>query len=264
MNKFILDTNLFVLSHKEANDFYSVLTNREVPCICITDTNGILPSFLQYIEEDNILHVSFDDVEVWEQVFPHFYPIDNRVAKIIAQFIVDIENTPLVITCPGGVSRSAGIAAGIFDFLDNIEQCTKTVKTFPAYNKSCAKYIKDALGEIIEERTEGIYRYILSNPLFGKISEVREKKHPFTGISYIEVDTHTGKVAINYPRYLPGGWSWPYGHYMWQISYAFQECEEIHMGPFSCNLYPLTELNHMINDIEKEYVRRKRNEHDII
>ena len=94
---------------------------------------------------------------------------------------------------------------------------------------------------------------LLSNNLFGKDCVVK-----YMG-DYIEVDTiHTGKVAIGASKYLEGGWSYPYGHYMWQISDVFQEYKEIHRGPFSCKLYPFSEVSRMVSDIEKEYIRREK------
>lgn len=94
---------------------------------------------------------------------------------------------------------------------------------------------------------------LLSNNLFGKDCIVKDMG------DYIEVDTiHAGKVAIGASKYLEGGWSYSYGHYMWQISDTIQEYRGIHRGPFSCNLYPFSEVSHMVNDIEKEYIRREK------
>lgn len=98
-----------------------------------------------------------------------------------------------------------------------------------------------------------IVSILLSNNFFGKDCIVKDMG------DYIEVDTiHAGKVAIGASKYLEGGWSYPYGHYMWQISDVFQEYREIHRGPFSCNLYPFSEVSHMVSDIEKEYIRREK------
>ena len=98
-----------------------------------------------------------------------------------------------------------------------------------------------------------IVSILLSNNLFGKDCIIKDMG------DYIEVDTvHTGKVAIGASKYLEGRWSNLYGHYMWQISHAFQEYKEIHRGPFSCNLYPSSEVSRMVNDIEKEYIRREK------
>ena len=102
-----------------------------------------------------------------------------------------------------------------------------------------------------------IVSILLSNNLFGKDCIVKDMG------DYIEVDTiHTGKVAIGASKYLEGGWSYPYDHYMWQISDVFlatiQEHKEIHRGSFSCNLYPSSEVSYMISDIEKEYIRREK------
>ena len=104
-----------------------------------------------------------------------------------------------------------------------------------------------------------IVSILLSNHLFGKDCIVKDMG------DYIEVDTiHAGKVAIGASKYLEGGQSYPYGHYMWQISDAggcqatIQEYREIHRGPFSCKLYPFSEVSHMISDIEKEYIRREK------
>lgn len=98
-----------------------------------------------------------------------------------------------------------------------------------------------------------IVSILLSNHLFGKDCIVKDMG------DYIEVDTvHTGKVAIGAFKYLEGGWSYPYGHYMWQIGYAFQEYREIHRGPFGCKLYPFSEVSRMVSDIEKEYIRREK------
>lgn len=118
-----------------------------------------------------------------------------------------------------------------------------------------------------------IVSILLSNRLFGKDCIVKDMG------DYIEVDTiHTGKVAIGASKYLEGGWSYPYGHYMWQISDVFQatrsvaggcsatiqEYREIHRGPFSCNLYPSSEVSRMVSDIEKEYNIQKPNQRSII
>ena len=100
---------------------------------------------------------------------------------------------------------------------------------------------------------------LLYNNLFGKDCVVK-----YMG-DYIEVDTiHAGKIAIGASKYLEGGWSYPYGHYMWQISYIFQEYQEIHKRPFSCNLYPSSEVSRMVSDIEKEYIRREKYKCNII
>lgn len=100
---------------------------------------------------------------------------------------------------------------------------------------------------------------LLSNNLFGKDCIVKDMG------DYIEVDTiHAGKVAIGASKYLEGGWSYPYGHYMWQISDIFQEYKEIHRGPFSCNLYPPSEVSHIVGDIEKEYIRREKYKYNIM
>lgn len=104
-----------------------------------------------------------------------------------------------------------------------------------------------------------IVSILLSNHLFGKDCIVKDMG------DYIEVDTiHTGKVAIGASKYLEGGWSYPYDHYRWQISDIFQEYKEIHRGPFSCNLYPSSEISRMISDIEKEYIRREKYKCNII
>lgn len=256
MNRYILDRNLFVLSHEQAEAFYSVSTNREVPCVCIVDTHDSFPAFTKYIGWYNLCAVRFDDVEVWERV-PSFYAIDQKIAKTIAKFVMRFENEPLVITCQGGVSRSAGIAAGIFDFLDDVEQYNETIKAFPAYNCNCAKYMKHALETVAELAAEDMCYYLFNNPTFGDKCRVREKKHPTTHKSYLEADTPIGKIAINYFEDMPGGWDKEYGHYRWQISYAFQEYKEIHRGPFSYKLYPLGKLADMVADIEKEYTLLK-------
>lgn len=100
---------------------------------------------------------------------------------------------------------------------------------------------------------------LLYNNLFGKDCVVKDMG------DYIEVDTiHVGKIAIGASKYLEGRWSNLYGHYMWQISYVFQEYKEIHRGPFSCNLYPSSEVSHMVSDIEKEYIRREKYKWNII
>lgn len=100
---------------------------------------------------------------------------------------------------------------------------------------------------------------LLSNNLFGKDCVVKDMG------DYIEVDTiHAGKVAIGASKYLEGRWSNLYGHYWWQISYIFQEYKEIHRGPFSCNLYPSSEVSRMISDIEKEYISREKYNCNII
>lgn len=98
-----------------------------------------------------------------------------------------------------------------------------------------------------------IVSVLLSNNFFGKDCVVKDMG------DYIEVDTiHTGKIAIGASKYLEGGWSYPYGHYMWQISDVFQEGEKICRGPFSCNLYPPSKVSRMVNDIEKEYMSREK------
>lgn len=103
-----------------------------------------------------------------------------------------------------------------------------------------------------------IVSILLSNNLFGKDCIVKDMG------DYIEVDTvHTGKVAIGASKYLEGGWSYPYGHYMWQISDVL-EYREIHRGPFGCKLYPFSEVSHMVSDIEKEYIRREKYKCNII
>lgn len=100
---------------------------------------------------------------------------------------------------------------------------------------------------------------LLSNNLFGKDCVVKDMG------DYIEVDTiHTGKVAIGASKYLEGGWDKIYSHYMWQISDVFQEYREVHRGPFSCNLYPSSEISRMVSDIEKEYNIQKPNQCSII
>lgn len=256
MNRYILDRNLFVLSYEQAEVFYSVSTNCEVPCVCIADTHGAFPCFTKCIGWYNLLAVRFDDVEVWEHV-PSFYAINQKDAKAIAKFIMRFDNSPLVITCPGGVSRSAGIATGIFDFLGDIEQYNETIKVFPAYNCSCAKYMKHALETVTELAAEDVCYYLLHNHIFGDKCKIRVKKHPITYKSYLEADTPIGKVAINYSEDMPGGWDREYGHYRWQISYAFQEYKEVHRGPFSYKCYPLGKLADMVADVEKEYTLLK-------
>ena len=114
---------------------------------------------------------------------------------------------------------------------------------------------------------------LLSNIFFGKDCIVKDMG------DYIEVDTiHTGKVAIGASKYLEGGWDKIYSHYMWQISDVFQatqsvaggcpatiqEYKEVCRGPFSCNLYPSSEVSRMISDIEKEYIRREKYKYNII
>lgn len=100
---------------------------------------------------------------------------------------------------------------------------------------------------------------LLSNNFFGKDCIVKDMG------DYIEVDTiHTGKVAIGASKYLEGGWDKIYSHYMWQISDVFQEYKEVCRGPFSCNLYPSSEVSRMISDIEKEYIRREKYKYNII
>lgn len=104
-----------------------------------------------------------------------------------------------------------------------------------------------------------IVSILLSNHLFGKDCIVKDMG------DYIEVDTiHTGKIAIGASKYLEGGWSYLYSHYRWQISDVFQEYKEIHRGPFSCNLYPSSEISRMVSDIEKEYNIQKSNQCSII
>lgn len=98
-----------------------------------------------------------------------------------------------------------------------------------------------------------IVSILLSNHLFGKDCIVKDMG------DYIEVDTiHAGKVAIGASKYLEGGWSYPYGHYMWQISHVFQEYKEIHRGPFSCNLYSSSEISRMVSDIEKNIISKSQ------
>lgn len=104
-----------------------------------------------------------------------------------------------------------------------------------------------------------IVSILLSNHLFGKDCIVKDMG------DYIEVDTiHAGKVAIGASKYLEGGWDKTYNHYMWQISYVFQEYKEVCRGLFSCKLYPSSEVSCMVSDIEKEYIRREKYKCNII
>lgn len=132
MNNYKLYTNLFVLSHQKAQEFYSIITNEEVPCICITNTNSFSPH-LHYCK--NRLNVYFDDVESWENV-PNTKCIDDIIANKIMNFANQVSG-PLVITCAGGVSRSAGVALGLSNIDSNM---------FPAYNRTCRSMIEKAKG----------------------------------------------------------------------------------------------------------------------
>ena len=96
---------------------FSKRSNLDSFIICsITDVDKEDIS-LENIAASSILFLKFDDVENQNGGIP----MSSNQAKEIANFIVSNQDKDIIISCNGGVSRSAGIAAAINLFInDNI------------------------------------------------------------------------------------------------------------------------------------------------
>ena len=111
MRRFEYGVDLLVMSRKQAEDFYAVETNGEVPCISVTDP-GAPEADLRYCED--ALRLQFHDVERDDVAgMSHgLRPMTPQQAERVARF-ADAAKGPLVVHCEAGASRSAGIAAGL-------------------------------------------------------------------------------------------------------------------------------------------------------
>lgn len=135
-------TQVFVCSKKEMSSLGGFFTAAK--CLFISNHTGPYthvehPSFINEFAE-----TFFDDVEEGD---PNGMPINHGIAMCIAGFLLqDCDCSNIFICCDGGVSRSAGVAAGFVSALggdDSIffkERCP---------NMTCYKEIRQAVLDTI-------------------------------------------------------------------------------------------------------------------
>lgn len=133
MRRFIFDETLLVMSRREAEALFSVPTNSDIACISITDNNAPEAN-LRFCNRR--LNLSFDDVERDDvAAMAHgLVPISTRQAEEVVRFAQSTTG-PLVVHCEAGISRSAGVAAGLLALNEESDERDLYVRTVP--NATC-------------------------------------------------------------------------------------------------------------------------------
>lgn len=128
-----------IFRREKARDFTYKTQDKTYAIISITDMGSSNVNFNTKNKEIfSILRLQFEDVDTETG-------ISRDDAKLIAKFVNNVKNNVdmIIVNCEAGISRSAGVCAGISKYLDDDDMWVfNDWKYYP--NKRCYRYVLDA------------------------------------------------------------------------------------------------------------------------